>query len=50
MQERTVNIMVDYSSAEQLRTILYFLEPIIVTYEVKSEDNGLNRAYITVAA
>lgn len=49
MKERTTTIMLLYDTAEQLKTVLHFLEPVTVSHR---EEPGLygkqKRSYITV--
>lgn len=51
MIERTVTLIMPYDTTEQLKTILFFLEPMLVSHR---EEPGLfgekKRAYITVQA
>lgn len=51
MEDRTVTIIMLYNTTEQLKTVLLFLEPILVSHR---EEPGLfgekKRAYITVQA
>lgn len=49
MEDRTVTLIMPYDTTEQLKTVLFFLEPILVSHK---EEPGLfgekKRAYITV--
>lgn len=46
--ERTIMLTMPYDSEEQLRTVLYFLQPVLVSYTVE-EKKGARTAYIIVA-
>lgn len=49
MKDGTVTLIMSYDTTEQLKTVLFFLEPILVSHK---EEPGLfrekKRAYITV--